>query len=204
MQRGPERKQPIPGATTSARTTPIATAAAASGMAVKRGRAAHSSPMRSASMTWSAMSLSGSRIAPTANTSARRRMARLGLKAAIAMPLSSHAAPGTRRRTASAPRTATGAPPTSGATILASGLPGRLLHLESLFLCLLSLCSLGFGAKPQSFLEGVMNEHFKRTGPAVEAHYQFLLWLVPTVDRFPKSQKFVFGDRVLNLARYRR
>jgi hypothetical protein len=45
-----------------------------------------------------------------------------------------------------------------------------------------------------------MNEHFKRTGPAVEAHYQFLLWLVPTVDRFPKSQKFVFGDRVLNLA----
>ena len=40
----------------------------------------------------------------------------------------------------------------------------------------------------------------KRTGPAVEAHYQFLLWLVPTVDRFPKSQKFVFGDRVHNLA----
>jgi hypothetical protein len=38
-----------------------------------------------------------------------------------------------------------------------------------------------------------MNEHFKRAGPAVEAHYQFLLWLVPTVDRFPKSQKFVFG-----------
>ena len=45
-----------------------------------------------------------------------------------------------------------------------------------------------------------MNEHFKRAGPAVEAHYQFLLRLVPTVDRFPKSQKFVFGDRVLNLA----
>jgi hypothetical protein len=45
-----------------------------------------------------------------------------------------------------------------------------------------------------------MNDHVKRTGPAVEAHYQFLLWLVPTVDRFPKSQKFAFGDRVLNLA----
>src|SRR3984893_8727589 len=45
-----------------------------------------------------------------------------------------------------------------------------------------------------------MNDHAKRTGPAVEAHYQFLLWLVPTVDRFPKSQKFVFGDRVLSLA----
>jgi hypothetical protein len=37
----------------------------------------------------------------------------------------------------------------------------------------------------------------KRTGPAVEAHYQFLLWLIPAVERFPKSQKFVFGDRIL-------
>jgi hypothetical protein len=45
-----------------------------------------------------------------------------------------------------------------------------------------------------------MNNHRKRTGLAVEAHYQFLLWLVPTVDRFPKSQRFVFGDRVINLA----
>jgi len=44
-----------------------------------------------------------------------------------------------------------------------------------------------------------MNDHRKRTGPAVEAHYQFLLWLVPAVDRFPKSQKFVFGDRVIKL-----
>jgi NAD(P)-dependent dehydrogenase (short-subunit alcohol dehydrogenase family) len=25
-----------------------------------------------------------------------------------------------------------------------------------------------------------MNDHVKRTGPAVEAHYQFLLWPVPT------------------------
>ncbi|HYT88480.1 MAG TPA: four helix bundle protein [Gemmataceae bacterium] len=44
-----------------------------------------------------------------------------------------------------------------------------------------------------------MADHAKRTGPAVEAHYQFLLWLVPTVDRFPKAHKFVFGDRVLNV-----
>jgi hypothetical protein len=45
-----------------------------------------------------------------------------------------------------------------------------------------------------------MTEHVKRTGPAVEAHYQFLLWLVATADRFPKSQKVVFGDRILKLA----
>ena len=25
-----------------------------------------------------------------------------------------------------------------------------------------------------------MNAHLKRTGPAIEAHYQFLLWLVPS------------------------
>jgi hypothetical protein len=59
---------------------------------------------------------------------------------------------------------------------------------------------LGVWGEAQIFLEGIMNEHFKRAEPAVEAHYQFLLWLVPTIDRFPKSQKFVFGDRVLNLA----
>ena len=45
-----------------------------------------------------------------------------------------------------------------------------------------------------------MSDNAKRTGPAVEAHYQFLLWLVPAVDKFPKSQKFVFGDRILNTA----
>jgi hypothetical protein len=26
------------------------------------------------------------------------------------------------------------------------------------------------------------------------------MWLIPTIDRFPKSQKFVFGDRILNIA----
>jgi hypothetical protein len=25
-----------------------------------------------------------------------------------------------------------------------------------------------------------MNAHLKRTGPAIEAHYHFLLWLVPS------------------------
>src|ERR1700732_1193209 len=44
-----------------------------------------------------------------------------------------------------------------------------------------------------------MADHSKRTGPAVEAHYQFLLWLSPTIERFPKSHKFVFGDRILNV-----
>jgi hypothetical protein len=38
------------------------------------------------------------------------------------------------------------------------------------------------------------------SAPAPQPTISFLLWLVPTVDRFPKRQKFVFGDRILNLA----
>jgi hypothetical protein len=40
------------------------------------------------------------------------------------------------------------------------------------------------------------NDGARRTGPALEAHYRFLLWLVPTVEKFPKSQKFLLGDRI--------
>jgi hypothetical protein len=41
-----------------------------------------------------------------------------------------------------------------------------------------------------------MADNEKRTGAAVEAHYQFLLWLLPTVEKFPKSHKFTLGDRI--------
>ena len=36
----------------------------------------------------------------------------------------------------------------------------------------------------------------RRTGPALEAMYRFVLWLVPTVERFPRRQKFLLGDRL--------
>lgn len=36
----------------------------------------------------------------------------------------------------------------------------------------------------------------RRTGPALEAMYQFMLWLVPTVDKFPRARKFTLGDRI--------
>jgi hypothetical protein len=44
-------------------------------------------------------------------------------------------------------------------------------------------------------------DNARRTGPALEAMYQFLLWLIPTVDKFPRSQKFVLGDRIETLIR---
>ncbi len=40
----------------------------------------------------------------------------------------------------------------------------------------------------------------RRTGPALEAHFQFVNWLTQTVERFPKSQKFLLGDRLQNTA----
>ena len=37
-------------------------------------------------------------------------------------------------------------------------------------------------------------------GIALERYYQFMLWLVPTVEKFPRSQKFLLGDRIQDLA----
>ncbi|OGT00963.1 MAG: hypothetical protein A3K04_09090 [Gallionellales bacterium RBG_16_56_9] len=43
-------------------------------------------------------------------------------------------------------------------------------------------------------------ESVRTYGPALEKMYQFLLWLVPTVDKMPRSQKFTLGDRIQNTA----
>ena len=45
-----------------------------------------------------------------------------------------------------------------------------------------------------------MSDNAKRTGAAIEAHYQFLLWLGPAIEKFPKSHKFTLGDRIQNQA----
>jgi hypothetical protein len=41
-----------------------------------------------------------------------------------------------------------------------------------------------------------MPDNSKRTGAALEAHYQFLIWLLPTAEKFPRSHKFTLGDRI--------
>lgn len=43
-------------------------------------------------------------------------------------------------------------------------------------------------------------EAARRTGPALEAMYRFMLWLVPAVEKFPRSQKFLLGDRIQTTA----
>ena len=45
-------------------------------------------------------------------------------------------------------------------------------------------------------LAGQLKDQARDTGPALEAHYRFILWLVPTVERFPRRQKFLLGDRI--------
>ena len=43
-------------------------------------------------------------------------------------------------------------------------------------------------------------DNARSTGPALERMQQFLVWLVPTVERFPRSQKFALGDRIQSTA----
>ena len=45
-----------------------------------------------------------------------------------------------------------------------------------------------------------MTDNAKRTGAAIEAHYQFLLWLGPTLEKFPKDKRYTLGDRIQNQA----
>ena len=40
----------------------------------------------------------------------------------------------------------------------------------------------------------------RATGPALEAMYRFLLWMVPAIESFPRSQKFMLGDRIQSIA----
>jgi hypothetical protein len=41
-----------------------------------------------------------------------------------------------------------------------------------------------------------ISDDARRTGPALEQTYRFLLWLIPTVDKFPRKHKFLLGDRI--------
>ena len=47
-------------------------------------------------------------------------------------------------------------------------------------------------------MERTAEDGARGTGPALEAHYRFVVWLVPTLERFPRTQKFLLGDRIQN------
>jgi hypothetical protein len=49
-------------------------------------------------------------------------------------------------------------------------------------------------------MAGEFPDDSRRTGPALEKTYRFLFWLMPTVEKFPRSYKFVLGDRIQTVA----
>src|SRR5262245_39674171 len=44
-----------------------------------------------------------------------------------------------------------------------------------------------------------MSQASRQVGPVLESHFRFLLWLVPALNRFPRDQKFLLGDRIQTL-----
>lgn len=46
----------------------------------------------------------------------------------------------------------------------------------------------------------MMNRPQGRGATALEKHYAFLLWLLPTLEQFPRGQKFLLGDRMQTAA----
>jgi len=52
------------------------------------------------------------------------------------------------------------------------------------------------GALVAIFLDEVMTDDARRTGPAVEAHFQFLMWLMRAVDKFEKTGDMLGGGTV--------
>ncbi|MFO0448415.1 MAG: diversity-generating retroelement protein Avd [Pseudomonadota bacterium] len=40
----------------------------------------------------------------------------------------------------------------------------------------------------------------RQTGPALEAAYRLVLWVVPTVEKYPRNLKFTIGDRTVAAA----
>ena len=39
-----------------------------------------------------------------------------------------------------------------------------------------------------------------RGASALQRHYEFVRWLIPVLERFPRSQKFLLGDRIQEAA----
>ena len=43
--------------------------------------------------------------------------------------------------------------------------------------------------------DSAVRDGARETGPALEAWYRFLVWLVPALERFPRRQKFLLSLR---------
>lgn len=59
---------------------------------------------------------------------------------------------------------------------------------------------MGPRAQPWSLGKRRLSQSERRYGPAIEAHFQFLLWLIPAVEKFPRAQRFLLGDCIQTTA----
>jgi hypothetical protein len=50
-------------------------------------------------------------------------------------------------------------------------------------------------------LDEVMTDNACKTGVAVEAHFQFLMWLVPAIEKFPRTARRLRGPSPLRRQR---
>ncbi len=43
-------------------------------------------------------------------------------------------------------------------------------------------------------------DNARQTGPALELMFEFLAWLTPKIERFPRGHRFTLGDRIQTTA----
>ena len=53
---------------------------------------------------------------------------------------------------------------------------------------------------PNRIFRTIKTDYARKTEAAVEAHFQFLMWLVRAIEKFPRTQKFLLGDRIQTTA----
>jgi len=56
------------------------------------------------------------------------------------------------------------------------------------------------GRANRGILPSMQRDETQQTGIALEKAYRFVLWVVPTVEKFPRSQRFLLGDRIQTAA----
>lgn len=134
------------------------------------------------------------------NPKPSRRMAAFG-QPQMAVPVFFAAARGAATPGASVRRTASGTRPAAGTSTSASALP-EPFHLSSLSSWRLPILPDGvqgprhWSGRNAFRCEPIAPATERRHDPAIEAHFQFLLWLIPAVEKFPRGQRFLLSDRI--------
>ena len=149
-------------------------------------RSADTVPMGSDYTTCTGMSGHGRKTAITTATPARRPMGRRGPLATA--PVRSAAAPGATTRGAYVRPPVSGTRLTTGTTTLVFVLPGTYSPFHFTLLPFAFARPSG-RARLRKWLVSDNTPH------AVQSCHDLLLWLIPLLDKFPRSRRFTLGER---------